>query len=261
MLQLFIHIRVLDIVDILLVAFLLYQVFMLVRGTVALNIIIGVILIYLFWRLVQLLHMELLSSILGSIIGVGVISLIIVFQQEIRRFLVIIGTRYLNQNRISIGKMLKVDMDNRPSIRMKSILKAVINLSSSKTGALIVIKRSSNLQMYAQASDVLDANTSSRIIISIFNKNSPLHDGAIIISGEKILAARVVLPVSDNPELPPEYGLRHKAALGITELTDCVVIVVSEETGQISLAENGEIEKDITPKDLAQWLKKDFHSI
>lgn len=234
---------------------------MLVRGTVALNIIIGVILIYLFWRLVQLLHMELLSSILGSIIGVGVISLIIVFQQEIRRFLVIIGTRYINQNRISIGKMLKVDMDNRPSIRMKSILKAVINLSSSKTGALIVIKRSSNLQMYAQASDVLDANTSSRIIISIFNKNSPLHDGAIIISGEKILAARVVLPVSDNPELPPEYGLRHKAALGITELTDCVVIVVSEETGQISLAENGEIEKDITPKDLAQWLKKDFHSI
>ena len=157
--------------------------------------------------------------------------------------------------------MLQMDFEVRPKVRLKSILKAVINLSVSKTGALIVLKRGSNLHMYAQSSDIIDANTSSRIIISIFNKYSPLHDGAIIIDGEKIFEARVVLPITDNPDLPPEFGLRHKAAIGITELTDCIVIVVSEESGQISVAENGEIIKGISPKELAQQLEKEFQSV
>jgi diadenylate cyclase len=258
---LFITIRFLDILDIIIVAFLMYQLFMLVRGTVALNIIIGIIAIYFFWGIVKILKMEMLSSILGQVIGVGVIALIIVFQQEIRRFLVLIGTRYIRRNRMKLGKMLLMDFEIRPKVRLKSILKAVINLSVSKTGALIVLKRGSNLHMYAQSSDIVDANTSSRIIISIFNKHSPLHDGAIIIDGEKIFAARVVLPITDNPEVPPEYGLRHKAAIGITELTDCIVIVVSEETGQISIAENGEIILGISPKELAQQLERDFQSV
>jgi diadenylate cyclase len=258
---LFINIRFLDILDILIVAFIMYQLFMLVRGTVALNIIIGIIVIYFFWGIVKILKMEMLSSILGQVIGVGVIALIIVFQQEIRRFLVLIGTRYIRRNRLRLGKMLQMDFEIRPKVRLKSILKAVINLSVSKTGALIVLKRGSNLHMYAQSSDIIEANTSSRIIISIFNKYSPLHDGAIIIDGEKIFAARVVLPITDNPEIPPEYGLRHKAAIGITELTDCIVIVISEETGQISIAENGEIIKGISPKELAQQLEKEFQSV
>lgn len=247
--------------DILIVAFILYQLYMLIRGTVALNIIIGIIAIYLFWGAVKVMKMQMLSSILGQVIGVGVIALIIVFQQEIRRFLILIGTRYVNRNQLRIGKMLKMDFDPRPRMRLKSILKAVIELSNTRTGALIVLKRSSSLQMYAQASDILDANTSSRIIISIFNKKSPLHDGAIIIDGEKIYAARVVLPVTDNPELPPEYGLRHKAAIGITEMTDSIVIVVSEETGQISLAEGGTLIKEINPKELFNRLEKDFISV
>ena len=258
---LFINIRLLDVLDILIVAFLMYQLFMLVRGTVALNIIIGIIAIYFFWGIVKILKMEMLSSILGQVIGVGVIALIIVFQQEIRRFLVLIGTRYIRRNRLRLGKMLQMDFEVRPKVRLKSILKAVINLSVSKTGALIVLKRGSNLHMYAQASDIIDSNTSSRIIISIFNKHSPLHDGAIIIDGEKIFAARVVLPITDNPEVPPEFGLGHKAALGITELTDCIVIVVSEESGQISVAENGEIINGISPKELALQLEKDFQSV
>jgi len=249
------------VLDILIVAFILYQLYMLIRGTVALNIIIGIIAIYLFWGAVKVMKMQMLSSILGQVIGVGVIALIIVFQQEIRRFLILIGTRYVNRNQLRIGKMLKMDFDPRPRMRLKSILKAVIELSNTRTGALIVLKRSSSLQMYAQASDILDANTSSRIIISIFNKKSPLHDGAIIIDGEKIYAARVVLPVTDNPELPPEYGLRHKAAIGITEMTDSIVIVVSEETGQISLAEGGTLIKEINPKELFNRLEKDFISV
>jgi len=260
-LTLFLHLRVLDIIDILLVAFLLYQLYMIIRGTVALNIILAVIIIYFFWGLVKMLRMELLSTIMGQVIGVGVIALIIVFQQEIRRFLIMIGARYISKNRLRLEGMFKMDLDTRPRLRNKSILKAVINLSISKTGALIVIKRKSTLEMYAQAGDILDANTSSRLIISIFNKYSPLHDGAIIIDKEKIFAARVVLPVTDNPDLPPDYGLRHRAALGITEVTDSLVIAVSEETGKISLAENGEIRRGITSKELMDRLSEEFQNI
>ena len=261
MIALFLQIRILDIIDILLVALIMYQLYMLVRGTVALNIIIGILSIYLFWGVVKMLNMELLSSILGQIIGVGVIALIIVFQQEIRRFLLILGTRYINKNRIRIENMFQVDINPKPPLRLKSILKAVFNLANTKTGALIVIRRKSTLHMYSQAGDILDARTSSRLIISIFNKQSPMHDGAIIIEGEKIHAARVILPVNDNPNLPPEYGLRHRAALAITELTDAFVIVVSEETGQISIAEEGEIRKNITQKELMEVLEKEFQSV
>jgi len=124
-----------------------------------------------------------------------------------------------------------------------------------------VIKRKSTLDMYSQAGDILDANTSSRLIISIFNKQSPMHDGAIIIENEKIHAARVILPVNDNPDLPPEYGLRHRAAIAITELTDAFVIVVSEESGQISIAESGKLIKNISQKDLMERLDSEFHTV
>ncbi len=261
MLNLFIHLRILDILDIILVAILLYQLYMLVRGTVALNIILAVIIIYVFWGLVKMLKMELLSNIIGQVIGVGVIALIIVFQQEIRRFLIMIGTRYISKNRLRLEGFFKMEMDTRPRLRIKSIVKAVINLSNSKTGALIVIRRKSNLEMYAQAGDILEANTSSRLIISIFNKLSPLHDGAIIIDKEKIFAARVVLPVTDNPDLPPDYGLRHRAAMGITEVTDSLVIVVSEETGKISLAQSSEMRRAITSKELMESLEGEFQNV
>jgi len=257
----FIQIRILDVIDILLVAIIMYQLYMLVRGTVALNIIIGIISIYIFWGIVKMLKMELLSSILGQIIGVGVIALIIVFQQEIRRFLLIIGTRYISRNRIRLENLLNVDLSPKPPLRIKSIIKAVMDFANTKTGALIVIKRKSTLDMYSQASDILDANTSSRLLISIFNKLSPLHDGAIIIENEKVHAARVVLPVNDNPDLPPEYGLRHRAAIAITELTDAFVIIVSEETGQISIAESGKIIKNISQKDLMERLDSEFQSV
>jgi len=261
MTNLFINIRILDILDIMLVALLMYQLYILVRGTVALNIIIGVIAIYFFWGIVKMLKMDLISNILGQIIGVGVIALIIVFQQEIRRFLIIMGTRYINRNRLRIENFLRMEFDVRPTLRIKSILKAVINLSNTKTGALIVIKQKSTLDIYAQAGDIMNANTSSRLLISIFNKFSPLHDGAVIINREKIYAARVVLPISDNPDLPPEYGLRHRAAIGITELTDAFVIVVSEETGQISVAKNGHLTEGLTHKGLLDSLEKEFQAV
>jgi len=261
MISFFIQIRILDVIDILLIALIMYNIYMLVRGTVALNIIIGIIAIYILWGIVKMLKMELVSSILGQIIGVGVIALIIVFQQEIRRFLLIIGTRYIARNKIRLENFLNVDIAPKPPLRIKSILKAVIYFATTKTGALIVIKRKSTLDMYSQAGDILDANTSSRLLISLFNKQSPMHDGAIIIENEKIHAARVVLPVNDNPGLPPEYGLRHRAAIAITELTDAFVIVVSEETGHISIAESGKLIRNISQKDLMERLDSEFQAV
>jgi uncharacterized protein (TIGR00159 family) len=258
MLTAFIHIRLLDVIDIILVAILLYQLYMLIRGTVAYSITMGIAIIYLFWWAVRALQMELLSSILGSVLGVGVIALIIVFQQEIRRFLIYLGSRYMDGNRISFEKILNLRFEAKSQVKIRSILKAVLQFSQEKTGALIVIRKKSNLDMYAETGDVLNAETSSRLFSSIFNKTSPLHDGAVIVDNDKVKAARVILPVTDQQDLPPEYGLRHRAGLGISEVTDSLVVIVSEETGQISLSENGILQKNISPKVLKQKLEADF---
>ncbi len=258
MLSAFIHIRLLDVIDIILVAALLYQLYMLIRGTVAYSIALGIGAIYIFWWGVRALNMELLSNILGSVLGVGVIALIIVFQQEIRRFLIYIGSRYVEGNRISFEKILNIRFESKPQIKIRSILKAVMQFSLEKTGALIVIRRKSNLDMYAETGDILNAETSSRLFASIFHRTSPLHDGAVIVENDKIKAARVILPVTEKLDLPPEYGLRHRAGLGISEVTDSMVIIVSEETGQISLAENGILHKNITSKFLRQKLEENF---
>lgn len=258
MLSAFIHIRLLDVIDIILVAILFYQLYMLIRGTVAYSITLGIAAIYLFWWAVRAMQMELLSTILGSVLGVGVIALIIVFQQEIRRFLIFIGSRYVEGNRISVEKILNIRFESKPQVKIRSIMKAVMQFSLEKTGALIVIRNKSNLDMYAETGDVLNAETSSRLFVSIFNKTSPLHDGAVIVDNEKIKAARVILPVTENMDLPPEYGLRHRAGLGISEVTDSLVIIVSEETGQISIAENGILQKNIPSRLLRKKLEEEF---
>ena len=258
MLSAFIHIRLLDIIDIILVAVLFYQLYMLIRGTVAYSITLGIAAIYIFWWAVRAMQMELLSTILGSVLGVGVIALLIVFQQEIRRFLIFIGTRYVDGNRISVEKILNLRFESKPQVKIRSIMKAVMQFSLDKTGALIVISKKSNLDMYSETGDVLNAETSSRLFVSIFNKTSPLHDGAVIVENDKVKAARVILPVTEKMDLPPEYGLRHRAGLGISEVTDSLVIIVSEETGQISIAENGILQKNIPSRVLRLKLEEDF---
>ncbi len=258
MLQAFITIRVLDIIDVLLVAYLMYQVYLLIRGTVAMNIFIGILFVYLLWIIVKALDMQLLGTILGQVIGVGVIALIIVFAPEIRRFLIFIGNQYFSRNPLTLDKVIPIHLAQQPKVKIKSILKACMNMAKSRTGALIVIARKSELTVYADTGDLLNADTSSRLIESIFNKDGPLHDGALIISHDRILAARCVLPVSENLNLPPNFGLRHRAALGMTENTDSLVIVVSEQTGQISLAESGRLQTEVDPKDLLSKLEMDF---
>lgn len=258
MLPTFITIRVLDVIDVLLVAYLMYQVYMLIRGTVAMNIFIGILSFYLLWIIVKALEMQLLGNILGQVIGVGVIALIIVFQQEIRRFLIFIGNQYFSRNRLSLERVIPINITPQPKVKIKSIIKAVINMAKTKTGALVVIARKSELTVYAETGDSLNAETSSRLIESIFNKNSPLHDGALIIHGDRIVAARCVLPVSENLNLPPNYGLRHRAALGLSENTDALTIIVSEQTGKISLAESGKLLTDVGVKELMSKLDLEF---
>jgi diadenylate cyclase len=258
MIPAFITIRILDIIDILLVAVLLYQVYRLIKGTVAINIFIAVFAVYLLWLVVKALNMELIGSILGQVIGVGVIALIIVFQQEIRRFLLIIGTRYLSRRNFTLESLFSINMRTSSSVNVEAIVTACENLSASKTGALIVIARKSELSTIAEGGDILHADTSSGLLESIFFKNSPLHDGAVIIIGEKIHAARCVLPISENIYLPANFGTRHRAALGMTEKTDAIVIVVSEETGEISVCKTGEINTGLTSSELREFIKKEI---
>lgn len=234
----------LDAVDIFLVAFLFYQFYNLIKGTVAINIFMGVLSVYAIYLLVRLLKLELLESIIGQFIGVGVIALVVVFQQEIRRFLIVLGTRGF----VGEQGILKTIIDMRNSklnVRKTDaavVLKAILNMSGQHMGAIIVVQVSNNLDFFAATGERLDAVLSSRLLESIFYKNSPLHDGAVIINRNRIIAARCVLPVSENENFPGNLGMRHRAALGVSETTDALVIVVSEQSGEIALAHKGNLQ-------------------
>lgn len=258
----FITVRFIDIIDILIVAYLMYQLYLWMRGTVAMQIFIAIIAIYFLWMIVDVwLNMELLGSILGQIIGLGVLAIIIIFQQEIRRFLVDVSTRYIGNRWFSLERLLTGHEEYVPQLRINSIIKACAAMSEELTGALILIKRKSNLDSYINTGDIISSDTTSRMLRSIFSKTSPLHDGAVIIIESKIHAARCVLPVSKNENLPPHYGMRHRAAIGVSEETDAIVVIVSEETGRISVVKGGQIIENIGTDGLRELLIKDFNLI
>ena len=254
----FITIRFLDILDIFLVAILLYQLYRLIKGTVAFNIVIGLFSLYLLWLVVRALNMQLLGSIMGQFIGVGVLALIIVFHPEIRKFLVFIGTNYNVNRLLSIDKLFgttkekTIDQD-----QIDNLVDACVSMAKSKTGALIVIAGNSELTDQINTGEKLNARISSSLIRTIFFKNTPLHDGAIIIKDTKIKAAGCILPLTQK-ELDQALGLRHRAAVGITEITDAVVIIVSEERGSISFAKEGEIKRRISKEVLTTLLEENI---
>ena len=248
-------ITVLDVIDIFLVAFIMFQFYRIIKGTSVFSIVIGVFLIYLFWLLVKALNMNLISSLLGQVIGVGVIALIVVFQQEVKRFLLVIGNRYIKNTKDSFKKLFASVKDDPgvPSV-VEEIVKATQSMASKKIGALIVIGRQSLLGMYADRGQKIDAEISTDLLETIFFKNTPLHDGAVLIENRQILAARCPLPVTDQYALSSHFGMRHRAAIGISEHTDALVIVVSEETGRISVADAGEIRENLKPDELRNIL-------
>jgi uncharacterized protein (TIGR00159 family) len=254
----FINFRIIDFVDIFLVATLLYYFYKLIKGTVAINIFIGIAILYLIWLLTKSLEMNLLSELLGKFLGLGVLALIIVFQQEIRRFLLMIGSTKFNPAGNFIHRFGFKQFENQET-DVAAVIEAAKRLSKSKTGALIIFKKNSNLDFLKTSGDQMDIKINTPIIESIFFKNSPLHDGAIIIEGNKITATRTVLPISGEIKLPQTYGLRHRAAVSITQNTDALALVVSEETGKISYLKNGKFIPFKTFDDLIHIIKYDLN--
>jgi uncharacterized protein (TIGR00159 family) len=240
MLDLFIQVRVLDIIDILLVALLFFWFYRILRGTSAISIFLGIVAIFLIWQVVKALQMELLSTILGAFVSVGFIALIIIFQPEIRRFLFTIGAQARESKLMRRFKFLK--MSDNGSLNIDAITQACINMSEIKQGALILLTRKNNLDDIVSTGVIVNADISNPLIENIFFKNSPLHDGAMVIRRNRIIAARCILPVSNKTNIPGHYGLRHRAAIGVTEFNDCIALVVSEETGTISMVSRGNIQ-------------------
>ncbi|MCU0324832.1 MAG: diadenylate cyclase CdaA [Spirosomaceae bacterium] len=252
----FLEIRWNDILDIILVALLLYNIYKLVRGSVASRVFLGYLLVYLCYLLVKALQLNLLTKILEYFMGVGALALIILFQQEIRRFLLLIGK---STNSRFLNRIFKTATYNESKYPTKAIVDAARTMSNDFTGGLIVIQKEDDLEKYTESGDIVDGMTSKRLILSIFSKYSPLHDGAIVIAGGKIKAARCILPVSDDENLPASYGFRHRAALGISESTDAAAVVISEENGRIAVAIDGEI-KTVNANELEKRLKDYFVS-
>ena len=249
------QISILDIIDIFLVALIMFQLYRLIRGTAAFSIFIVIFFIYLFWLVVKALNMELISILLGQVIGVGVIALIIVFQQEVRRFLLVIGNRYITRGRFSLSRFFSKVKDATGSPKeAEEIVRACEKMAARKIGALIVIGRKSSLDNFSEGGEILKARISAELLVTIFFKNTPLHDGAVLIEEGLILAARCPLPVTEQVSIPPQFGMRHRAAIGMSEHSDALIVVVSEETGFITVVETGEMRENITPNELRNVL-------
>jgi len=250
----FVPFTFIDFIDIILVAAIMFWIYRATRGTNAPYIISGIIMIYLMWVVVRTLNMELLSNILGQFVSVGVIALIIVFQPEIRRFLQMIGMR---QRRFNFIARIFNRNDNTSVTIIAPIVQACREMSAHKTGALIVIGRQSDLRLITEGGIAIDAKISTPLLENIFFKNAPLHDGAVVIEGDRIVAAKCILPVTQS-DVPKSYGTRHRAAIGMSEISDAIILVVSEETGGISIAHGGTIHRDIAPDQLANLLQRHF---
>ncbi|HRG09094.1 MAG TPA: diadenylate cyclase CdaA [Cyclobacteriaceae bacterium] len=256
----FLDVSWVDLVDISLVAVLLYQIYKLIRGSIAVKIFLGILSLYLIYLIVRAAQMELLTTILGQFMGVGVLAMIILFQPEIRKFLLLIG-RSTDLNRDNIFKNItNWRNEHHDDFDIHELIEALKTLKATRTGALIVFSRDIELKFYAETGDELDAKVNKKILLSIFNKQSPLHDGAIIIYKGRIKAARCVLPVSENDNLPSYFGMRHRSAVGMSEVTDTLVLAISEETGRLILARNGKYLRSMKLKQVEQRILEYLHN-
>lgn len=233
-----------DILDILVVALLIYVLFKWMRGSSAINIFIAIILLLIIRVVAVALNMKMLSAIMETVIDVGAVALVVIFQPEIRQFLTHVGrSAGLEKGKSILDRILNRKRDTIYNESIDELVDACREMSEEKTGALIVLRHEDSLRDIIDTGDTIDAGISKRLIENIFFKNSPLHDGAMIIGGNRIIAARCTLPITVRTDIPANYGMRHKAAVGISERSDADVIVVSEQTGQISFISDGVINK------------------
>lgn len=255
----FIKMSIIDVIDILLVAVIIYYIYKLIRGTQATNILAGILIIYLSWVVARGFNMELMSGILGSVVSVGLIALLIIFQAEIRKFLQTLGTNSQQSGPLALlYKVLNPSRHAKHEIIdeiIDPIVKACGEMSTTLTGALIVIKQDGSLDDIISTGVAIDANIDASLIRNIFFKNSPLHDGAMVVAGGRIAAAKCVLP-STKSHVPLSFGMRHRAAMGICEESDAIVVVVSEETGTMSVAHKGVIRRGLSEIELKAELMR-----
>lgn len=249
--------RITDLIDIFVVALLFYYFYKLLKGTNAISIFIGFILVFFAWKVIRFLDMKLLSEIFDQFISVGVIAIIIIFQSEIRQFLLRLGSQTRNRRWLKLLHLKSKEENN--TLDVTPIVQACTHMSQTLTGALIVICKSNPLDTIVQTGEAFTSQISSQLLETIFFKNTPLHDGAVIISENKIKAARCILPVSKNLDIPVSMGLRHRSAIGITEQTDAIAVIVSEQTGKISVTKQGMARQGLTPNELQQYLNKEFN--
>ncbi len=252
----FAHFGIKDFIDVVLVALLLFYLFRLVKISGLRPLFIGILVFMLIWILVsRVFNMVLLGSILDQFVSVGLFLLVILFQDEIRRFLMSLGSK---KGWNFITKLIfPSESDQKDNAHLTAVVLACMNMSKTNTGALIAVQGDIHMGLYEQTGEIVNADISSRLIENIFFKNSPLHDGAMIIVGKKVKAAGCILPISQNPNIPSHLGLRHRAALGISQETDAKVVIVSEETGRIAFASRGRLKMNITPEDLQSLLMSD----
>lgn len=244
----FLPVTIIDIVDILLVTTLFYELYQFLRGSVAIRMFIGLLVILFISIVGELLNMSALSWIMSSLKTVWVLAFVIIFQPELRRLLIYLGQSRLIRTFVQVGELKFID----------HIVEATMELSRKNFGALIVIQRDMNIKSVIDTGILLQAQLSKQLISSVFNPRSPLHDGALVIQSDIAVAAKCLLPLSQNPDIDPTLGTRHRAALGLSEQSDAFVIVVSEETGMISFAENGKLTRGITENMLRKKLDEIF---
>lgn len=258
--NLFSGFRLFDFIDIVLVAIIIYYIYSLIKGTIAVNILIGVALFYGIFLIVRQLEMRLLTEIFGGFISVGSIALIVVFQQEIRRFLLHVGKNISMRRKKYLWTIFgnKRSVEGDRSELIKPIVDACKSMSKSRTGALLVFAKHFDEEYYQSSGEYIDAPVSRRLLEAIFFKNSPLHDGAVVIVDFRIMTASSVLPLSDSEDLPPQFGLRHRAAIGVTEASEAVSVIISEETGEISFAKDGSVNMNLSPEELTEILKEEL---
>lgn len=250
-------VRIIDILDIAIVAVLIYYLYRMARGTNVMLIFWALVILLIAWRVADSLGMRLLGAVLSAVTSVGLIALIVIFQPEIRKFLLFLGTKtQLNESLWKRLQFWRHNMQQQKSVNYEAYIGACMHMSQSKTGALIVFRRQNSVDELIDTGERIDALASSALIEALFFKNSPLHDGAVIAHGNQLLAARCILPVTSRLDIDPSLGLRHRSAIGVTEQLDVLSVIVSEETGAISYAINGQIHHDITPVELRQALEK-----
>ncbi len=256
----FLKITWINVIDIIVVAALLYYIYSLIKNTLAVNLLLGLLIIFLFYHLVTSLHMDLLSNIINKFMNVGILALIVIFHPEIRRFLLHIGKNtFLQKNKTWWGNLFgSKDLERDNLLRIKPIIDACKSMKKTRTGALIVFVKFYDDQLFANSCEIIESKISKRLLESIFQKYSPLHDGAVVIAENKIKSASCILPLTDNEKLPPQFGLRHRAGIGISENTDAVAVIISEETGEIAYAKQGRVRMNVSFGELEKLLNKDF---